>query len=121
MNVSIRIQPRPHRQIEPGPAPVLAAKLVGGVVWNPMISKRVAMMWLAVLRAYAVHYLHPNLAVAQIARGKRTNTNLPISTIADALGLNDPAYFSRLFSGATGLSPRSFATNSIVGREQWLS
>jgi AraC-like DNA-binding protein len=90
-------------------------------VGNPMISKRVAMMWLAILRAYAVRYLHPNLAAAQIARGKRTNTNLPISTIADALGLNDPAYFSRLFSGATGLSPRRFATNSIVGREQWLS
>ena len=88
---------------------------------NPMISKRVAMMWLAVLRAYAVRYWHPNLAAAQIARGKRTNTNLPISTIAYALGLNDPAYFSRLFSGATSLSPRSFATNSIVGREQQLS
>jgi hypothetical protein len=25
------------------------------------------------LRAYAVRYLHPNLAAAQIARGKRTN------------------------------------------------
>jgi AraC-like DNA-binding protein len=24
------------------------------------------------------------------------------------LGFNDPAYFSRLFSTATGLSPRSF-------------
>jgi AraC family transcriptional regulator, transcriptional activator of pobA len=35
-------------------------------------------------------------------------TNLPISTIAYALGFNDPAYFTRAFSGATDLSPRSF-------------
>ena len=42
------------------------------------------------------------------ARRNLVYTNLPISTIAYALGFNDPAYFSRLFSGATGLSPRGF-------------
>ena len=35
-------------------------------------------------------------------------TNLPVSTIAYELGFEDPAYFSRIFSRATGRSPRSF-------------
>ena len=42
------------------------------------------------------------------ARRNLVYTNLPISGIAYALGFNDPAYFSRLFSAATGLSPRRF-------------
>jgi len=52
-----------------------------------------------------------HLILDRILREARRNlvyTNLPISTIAYALGFNDPAYFSRLFSGATGLSPRGF-------------
>ena len=51
------------------------------------------------------------LILDRIIREARRNlvyTNLPVSTIAYALGFNDPAYFSRLFSGATGLSPRGF-------------
>ncbi len=51
------------------------------------------------------------LIVERIVREARRNlayTNLPVSTIAYALGFNDPAYFSRLFAEATGLSPRSF-------------
>ena len=46
--------------------------------------------------------------VVREARRNLVYTNLPISTIAYALGFNDPAYFSRIFSGATGLSPRGF-------------
>src|SRR5205823_14973180 len=49
--------------------------------------------------------------VERIIREARRNlvyTNLPVSTIAYALGFNDPAYFSRLFAAATGLSPRAF-------------
>jgi AraC family transcriptional activator of pobA len=52
-----------------------------------------------------------HLILERVIREARRNlvyTNLPISTIAYALGFDDPAYFSRLFSGATGLSPRSF-------------
>jgi AraC family transcriptional activator of pobA len=52
-----------------------------------------------------------HLIVEKIVREARRSlvyTNLPISTIAYALGFDDPAYFSRLFSEATGLSPRSF-------------
>jgi AraC family transcriptional activator of pobA len=52
-----------------------------------------------------------HMIVERIIREARRNlvyTNLPISAIAYALGFNDPAYFSRLFSGETGLSPRSF-------------
>lgn len=46
--------------------------------------------------------------VIREARRNLVYTNLPVSTIAYALGFNDPAYFSRLFSGATGSSPRRF-------------
>lgn len=52
-----------------------------------------------------------HLIVDRVIREARRNlvyTNLPVSTIAYALGFSDPAYFSRLFSGATGLSPRGF-------------
>lgn len=52
-----------------------------------------------------------HLILDRIIREARRNlvyTNLSISTIAYALGFHDPAYFSRLFSGATGLSPRGF-------------
>jgi AraC family transcriptional activator of pobA len=52
-----------------------------------------------------------HLILDRVVREARRNlvyTNLPVSTIAYALGFNDPAYFSRLFSGATGLSPRAF-------------
>ena len=52
-----------------------------------------------------------HLILDRVIREARRNlvyTNLPVSTIAYALGFDDPAYFSRLFSGATGLSPRGF-------------
>ncbi len=42
------------------------------------------------------------------ARRSLVYTNLPIATIAYALGFDDPAYFSRIYSAATGLSPRAF-------------
>lgn len=35
-------------------------------------------------------------------------TNLPVSEIAYELGFADPAYFTRVFSRATGVSPRGF-------------
>lgn len=46
--------------------------------------------------------------VIREARRNLVYTNLPVSTIAYALGFADPAYFSRVFSRATGLSPREF-------------
>lgn len=46
--------------------------------------------------------------VIREARRNLVYTNLPVSTIAYALGFNDPAYFSRMFKGATGASPRGF-------------
>ena len=45
------------------------------------------------------------------ARRNLVYTNLPVSTIAYELGFDDPAYFSRVFSRATGLSPRAFRAN----------
>lgn len=42
------------------------------------------------------------------ARRNLVYTNLPVSTVAYALGFHDPAYFSRVFARATGLSPRAF-------------
>jgi AraC family transcriptional regulator, transcriptional activator of pobA len=46
--------------------------------------------------------------IVREARRNLVYTNLSISTIAYALGFDDPAYFSRVFAGATGLSPRDF-------------
>lgn len=46
--------------------------------------------------------------IVREARRNLVYTNLPVSTIAYALGFDDPAYFSRIFSNATGLSPREF-------------
>ena len=42
------------------------------------------------------------------ARRNLVYTDLPVSTIAYALGFDDPAYFSRVYAAATGLSPRAF-------------
>jgi len=42
------------------------------------------------------------------ARRNLAYSNLSISEIAYALGYQDPAHFSRVFSRATGLSPRAF-------------
>jgi AraC family transcriptional activator of pobA len=58
------------------------------------------------------------LILERVVREARRNlvyTNMPISTIAYALGFDDPAYFSRLFAGATGLSPRSFRDKAQAG------
>lgn len=45
------------------------------------------------------------------ARRNLAFSNLPISEIAYQLGFGDPAYFSRVFKRATGLSPRAFRQN----------
>jgi AraC family transcriptional activator of pobA len=42
------------------------------------------------------------------ARRNLVYTNLTVSRIAYALGFEDPAYFSRVFTRATGLSPKAF-------------
>lgn len=52
-----------------------------------------------------------HLILNRMVREARRNlvyTNLPVSTIAYALGFHDPAYFSRVYATATGLSPRAF-------------
>jgi AraC family transcriptional activator of pobA len=52
-----------------------------------------------------------HLILNRMIREARRNlvfTNLPVSTIAYSLGFDDPAYFSRVYSAATGLSPRAF-------------
>jgi AraC family transcriptional activator of pobA len=46
--------------------------------------------------------------IVREARRNLVYTNLPVATIAYALGFNDPAYFSRIFTLATGLSPSEF-------------
>lgn len=56
---------------------------------------------------------HPATQLIQdrLVREARRNlvyTNMSISKIAYALGFSDPAYFSRVFARATGLSPREF-------------
>lgn len=52
-----------------------------------------------------------HLILNRLIREARRNlvyTNLPVSTIAYSLGFDDPAYFSRIYAAATGLSPRAF-------------
>ena len=52
-----------------------------------------------------------HLILSRMIREARRNlvyTNLPVSTIAYSLGFDDPAYFSRVYAAATGLSPRAF-------------
>jgi AraC family transcriptional activator of pobA len=51
------------------------------------------------------------------ARRNLAYTNLPVSTIAYMLGFDDPAYFSRIYTTATGLSPRAFR-NRVHGEER---
>ncbi len=49
------------------------------------------------------------------ARRNLVYTNLPVSRIAYSLGFEDPAYFTRVFTRATGLSPRAFRQRLSVG------
>ena len=49
------------------------------------------------------------------ARRNLVYTNLPISRIAYALGFEDPAYFTRVFTRATGTSPRAFRQRLAEG------
>jgi len=50
------------------------------------------------------------------ARRNLVYTNLPISRIAYALGFEDPAYFSRVFTRATGRAPRVFRADAAGQR-----
>lgn len=50
------------------------------------------------------------------ARRNLVYTDLPVSAIAYALGFDDPAYFSRVYAAATGVSPRTFRAR-LHGRE----
>lgn len=61
-----------------------------------------------------------HLILNRLIREARRNlayTNLPVSTIAYALGFDDPAYFSRVYAAATGLSPRAFRGRLHAGQE----
>lgn len=49
-----------------------------------------------------------DVRVMREARRNLAYTHLSISTIAYSLGFTDPAYFSRVFTRALGLSPRAF-------------
>ena len=51
----------------------------------------------------------------QIDRTKEllANTDLPISDIAYQNGFKDPAYFTRVFTAETGMTPSSFRENSV--------
>ena len=61
-----------------------------------------------------------HLILNRLIREARRNlayTNLPVSTIAYALGFEDPAYFSRVYAAATGRSPSAFRTQLHGGEE----
>lgn len=51
------------------------------------------------------------LIAARLMREARRNlayTSMNVTTVADALGFSDPAYFSRAFTRTVGVSPRDF-------------
>jgi AraC family transcriptional activator of pobA len=50
------------------------------------------------------------------ARRNLVYTNMSIAKIAYTLGFDDPAYFSRIYAAATGLSPRAFRAH-IRGKD----
>lgn len=54
--------------------------------------------------------------VVREARRQLVYTNTPVSKIGYALGFNDPAYFTRTFTVATGLSPSEFRERVYEGR-----
>jgi AraC family transcriptional activator of pobA len=56
--------------------------------------------------------------IVREARRYLVYTNLPVSSIAYALGYQDPAYFSRFFSRETGLSPRAFRDRALRDEDQ---
>ena len=49
------------------------------------------------------------------ARRNLVYTNLSVSRIAYALGFEDPAYFTRVFTRATGTAPRAFRQRLAEG------
>ncbi|MBS0249389.1 MAG: helix-turn-helix domain-containing protein [Proteobacteria bacterium] len=53
--------------------------------------------------------------VVREARRQLVYTNTSVSNIAYALGFNDPAYFTRTFTVATGLSPSEFRERVYKG------
>lgn len=60
------------------------------------------------------------LIMDRIVREARRNlvyTNLSVATVAFALGFADPAYFTRLFTKATGVSPRAFRDHAAERRK----
>lgn len=59
--------------------------------------------------------------VVREARRNLVYTGLSVSTIAYALGFSDPAYFSRVFQRATGLSPRDFRMRMAEGSPRYNS
>jgi AraC family transcriptional activator of pobA len=61
----------------------------------------------------ATHMIRDRLV--REARRNLVYTNMSISTIAYALGFEDPAYFSRTFANATGLAPSDFRERVHAG------
>jgi len=53
--------------------------------------------------------------VVREARRQLVYTNTAVSKIAYELGFNDPAYFTRTFTVATGLSPSEFRDRVHTG------
>ena len=56
--------------------------------------------------------------IVREARRNLAYTQLHINTIADTLGFNDAAYFSRVFTRVTGVSPRLFRVQLFASSAQ---
>jgi AraC family transcriptional activator of pobA len=51
--------------------------------------------------------------IALEARRNLVYTAMTISTVAEALGFADPAYFTRFFKRHTGMSPKAFRLQAV--------
>lgn len=72
-----------------------------------------------VIRMFREHYgTTPGHFIIErkIARAKDllTGTGMPIESVAEAVGITDPFYFSRIFKKIVGVSPRQCRTESRV-------
>lgn len=56
----------------------------------------------------------------QEAKWELIYTTTAINAICDHLGFNDPAYFCRFFTRHTGLSPRDFRRQALLGESGML-
>ena len=52
-----------------------------------------------------------------VLRGLLTRSNLPISAVAEEVGISDYNYFTKVFRAAVGMTPRAFRKENEGGTD----